>query len=165
MYLLGEPRLTFNDYHKTCLYLATPRCNFKCVREAREKGIEIVECQNHALAGSLPTDYSAEEVAKAYHESVFAEALLLSGLDPLDCWEDVIVFLREFRAIEPGVEVVLYTGYYEHEVLEQVRQLSELGNVMVKFGRYDPSVPPGYDEVGGVTLASGNQHFRRLATA
>ena len=163
MRLLGEPRTTFNDYKKTGLYIPTSFCTFKCVKEAKAKGIDFVECQNHELIKQeFLLDLSAKDVIEEYIENdPFIECIILSGLDPMDSFEETFHFIKEFRELS-DLEIVIFTGYYEHEVLEDLIRLKEFKDITIKFGRYDPSQKPRFDELGEVNLISGNQYFRRL---
>ena len=54
---------------------------------------------------------------------------------------------------------VIYTGYEidETPMKEIIPTLKQLGNVIVKVGRYIPNDTPHFDEVLGVNLASNNQ--------
>ena len=95
MRLLGEPELVFNDYEKPGLYLATPVCNFKCVKEARLKGINFVECHNHSLSKQdFYFEISTREIYDEFiKDNPFVECVILSGLDPMDSWENTIEFI------------------------------------------------------------------------
>jgi hypothetical protein len=55
--------------------------------------------------------------------------------------------------------VVIYSGYYKHELpTEYIQRLQIVPNIIVKFGRFIPNEQPHYDEVLGVKLASSNQY-------
>ena len=59
-------------------------------------------------------------------------------------------------------DIVIYTGYKKCEIENQLHQLKQFSNIIVKFGRYIPMQPPIYDEVLGVELASPNQYAERI---
>lgn len=47
-------------------------------------------------------------------------------------------------------------------VSDKIEQLKELGNVIVKFGRYRPNEKPHHDDVLGVDLANDEQHAVKI---
>jgi hypothetical protein len=163
MKLLAQPKTVFNDYKKVGLYVPTSCCTFKCVTEAKEKGIEFIECQNHALLGCNKINMSAKDIYNMVQEDVFVEAVILSGLDPLDSFEETIEFIDEFRKLS-DMEIVIFTGYKEEEISNKMSLLSKYNGITMKVGRYDPTIPPRYDPIGEVTLATGNQYFINLTT-
>lgn len=159
MKLLAQPTTVFNDYKKVGLYVPTSHCTFKCVTEANAKGIKFIECQNHALAGcSKRIDMSAKEIYDIAQNDVFVEAIILSGLDPLDSFEETMKFVDEFRKLS-DMELVIFTGYKEEEISDKIEMLSKYNGITMKVGRYDPTIPAKYDPIGEVTLATGNQYF------
>ena len=60
-------------------------------------------------------------------------------------------------------EIIIYTGYKKYEIENQLNQLKQFSNIIVKFGRYIPQQPPIYDEILGVELASPNQYAERIS--
>ena len=60
-------------------------------------------------------------------------------------------------------DIVIYTGYTEEEAnnFQLFKDLLELGNVVIKYGRFRPNQISHYDEVLGVNLASDNQYAKR----
>jgi len=160
MKVAGSPRTVFNDYKRVGLYIATPFCNFKCVKEAKEKGIEI-HCHNGGLDNV--GDLSAETlVARYIKTNPFIECIILSGLDPIDNWEETKQFIDDFRRVI-DMEIVVFTGYYPEEIKDKLEEIKHHDNIMFKFGRFDPTNESKFDETGGVTLATGNQFFKSLS--
>ena len=51
---------------------------------------------------------------------------------------------------------IIYTGYTEEEISDKIKALSQLHNIIVKFGRFIPDSPHIFDTVLGVELASNN---------
>ena len=60
-------------------------------------------------------------------------------------------------------DIVIYTGYYKNEILEEVNILSQYPNIIIKFGRYIPNSTPIHDRILGVTLASNNQYAIKIS--
>lgn len=163
MKLSGIPTMVFNDYKKTSLYIPFINCTLKCVKEAKERGEYMVECQNHSLLKLKEyLHISVEDIKKQYIDNnPFIEAVILSGLDPFDSWEDAYEFITEFRKIS-DMEIVIFTGYEPFEIHEKLLQIKNFSNIIIKFGRYKPLEPKRYDEIGMITLISGNQRFIKL---
>ena len=165
MKLLGEPTIVFNDYKKTGLYLALTKCNFKCVKEAKAKGLKLIECQNHSLANQKSfLNLSTQEIYDFYiSTNPFIECVIMSGLDPIDSWnEGTIEFIDEFRKIS-DMEIVIFTGYYPNEIEDKLNILKTYKNITIKFGRYSPEVDSRFDDIGEVNLISGNQYFQVIS--
>jgi len=162
MKVAGNPKTVFNDYKKVGLYIATPFCNFKCVKEAKEKGVEVT-CHNGGL--DYVSDMSAQDVVEK-HLSInpFAECIILSGLDPIDNWVETKQFINDFRKIT-DMEIVLFTGYYPNEIMDKLVELEHHEDIMFKFGRFNPINKPRFDDLGGVKLSTGNQYFKSLKDA
>ena len=60
-------------------------------------------------------------------------------------------------------DIVIYTGYTEEEIKEQVGLLSKYTNIIIKFGRFVPDQESHYDDVLGIKLASPNQYARKIS--
>ena len=58
--------------------------------------------------------------------------------------------------------IVIYTGYKEEELIEQIKFLQQFDNIIVKFGRFIPNSPHIFDTVLGVELASNNQYAKYI---
>jgi hypothetical protein len=162
MKLLSEPVIVYNDYKLNALYIPIGvTCDFKCVKEAKAKGLEFMECHNHEFINKEKYEMSTDEVLTKIQGNPFIECIILSGLEPMDCFKSVSDFISEFRE-KSDMEIVIFTGYYANEVTDKLKTLKRYDNITFKFGRYDPSAKPRYDEVGKVTLISGNQYFSKL---
>jgi hypothetical protein len=60
-------------------------------------------------------------------------------------------------------DIVIYTGYNESEVSEQIERLRYFKNIIIKFGRYIPNQQAHYDDILGVNLASNNQYAIKIS--
>ena len=150
----------FVQYKKTCVVVCFPNCTWKCCTEA---GIPTSVCQNQEMCGLKDIDITPEDVYNLYKESLFAESICCSGLEPMLQFDDVLSLLKYFREHDCDADFVIYTGYYRHEIEDKVQELSKYKNVIVKFGRYVPNQEKHYDEVLGVWLASDNQYAERIS--
>ena len=146
----------FVNYKKPSMFIAFPYCNFKCEKECGEHC-----CQNSALARSKTIDVPINKLIDKYYDNKITKAVVCGGLEPFDSWEELQAFIRQFRYWFED-DIVIYTGYKEEEIKDKINWLSLYAPIVIKFGRYIPSLPPRYDEVLGVKLASNNQYARRI---
>ena len=82
--------------------------------------------------------------------------------EPLLQFNELLSYISYLRRYTLD-DIVIYTGYYKHEILQEVNILSQYKNIIVKFGRYIPNQKSIYDEILGVTLASNNQYAERIS--
>lgn len=150
----------FVQYKKPCVVVCFPNCTWKCCTEA---GIPTSVCQNQEMCGLKDIDITPEDVYNLYKESLFAESICCSGLEPMLQFDDVLSLLKYFREHDCDADFVIYTGYYRNEIEDKIEQLAKYKNVIVKFGRYVPNQEKHYDEVLGVWLASDNQYAERIS--
>lgn len=145
------------DYKKTSMYIAMPYCSFKC---DKENGIKL--CQNSQLINEPDIDVSYEDLISRYLQNPLTEAIIFSGLEPLDSSQDLNKFIKIFRLFSDD-DIVIYTGYTENEILTMFEGTSLLKekNIIIKCGRYRPNQSPHYDELLGIELASDNQYAVR----
>jgi len=153
----------FGDYKDCSMMIITSHCKWKCK-----------ECQNKHL-DMLPTKkVECNEIIERFFNNPLTSAIIFGGLEPLDTPYDVKAFMLDMldycddHGISPP-KVIIYTGYDEYE-MEGILEYSGLDsvidayrNVIIKYGRYDPT----YDEFGtkqiiydlnlGVYLQSMNQ--------
>lgn len=149
----------FVQYKKPCVVVCFPNCTWKCCTEA---GIPTSVCQNQEMCGLKDIDITPGDVYNLYKESLFAESICCSGLEPMLQFDDVLSLLKYFREHDCDADFVIYTGYYRNEIEDKIEQLAKYKNVIVKFGRYVPNQEKHYDEVLGVWLASDNQYAERI---
>lgn len=150
----------FVQYKKPCVVVCFPNCTWKCCTEA---GIPTSVCQNQEMCELKDIDVTPEDVYNLYKESLFAESICCSGLEPMLQFDDVLSLLKYFREHDCDADFVIYTGYYRNEIEDKIEQLAKYKNVIVKFGRYVPNQEKHYDEVLGVWLASDNQYAERIS--
>lgn len=163
---------SFSDYKKPSMYIAFPTCSFKC-----DKLNECQVCQNSHLANEPIIDIPKEEIIERYLANPITQAIVLSGLEPLDSIVDVMSFIDSLRnKYKCDDDIVIYTGYTQFEVEsgEYEQNSSKLGknflsyikgfpNIYMKFGRYLYNDSPREDTVLGITLASSNQYGVKIS--
>jgi hypothetical protein len=91
-------------------------------------------------------------------------AVICAGLEPMDSFEDLWRFIFHLRVKGCNDDVVIYSGYYKHEIPEEhIKRLTLVPNVVVKGGRYVPNQKPHFDRILGIGLASDNQYAERIS--
>lgn len=168
MVLKGIEDFDHVNYKKFSMFLVFPNCTFKCGKEF---------CQNSALAKAPTFNISVDEICERYLNNPLTEAVVIGGMEPFDSDVDLLSFCGTLRnKYDCKDDIVIYTGYTEKELengwrddgegVLKVRQgnwqyLKELGNIIVKFGRFIPNDKPRYDEVLGIDLVSSNQYAKK----
>jgi hypothetical protein len=149
----------FVNYKFPCMTIESPYCNFKCDRECGQP-----VCQNSLLATAPVYDYSDDSIIKLYQNNTIAHALVFQGLEPFDTFDDLRDFIFKFRnCYSITDDIIIYTGYNKDEIENQLIELQQFPNIIVKFGRYVPNCELHYDEILGVKLASPNQYAERIS--
>lgn len=150
---------SFEYYKAPAMLIGMPTCTFKC---CREQGLPVAVCQNQPWASMPTVDLSNEFLIARYRNNSISSAIVFAGLEPLDSFDEVISFVRDFRKTYND-PVVIYTGYREDEVTQKIKELQEFPNIIVKFGRYVPGEKCHFDEVLGIELASSNQYAKQIS--
>lgn len=147
----------FINYKKPAMFIAFPRCSFKCEKEC---GVRC--CQNSDLALSAGVEVTAAALAERYINNHISESIVIGGLEPFDTFDDLIELVDALRT-KTQDDIVIYTGYNQDEVLDKLPYLTRHRNIIVKFGRFIPNGIKRYDKVLGIYLASQNQHAIKLS--
>lgn len=157
----------FLNYKKPSMYIATPKCSFKCDKECGR-----AVCQNSSLACAPVYEITTQEIVERYMANPITKAIVLSGMEPFDTPDLIYELVRTLRDSGVMDDIVIYTGYTEYELTldDSGRQevatynwLKHYPNIYIKFGRYVPGQEPHYDEVLGVKLASDNQYAKKVS--
>ena len=143
----------FVNYKKPAMTIMFPCCNFKC-------GTEY--CQNSPLAKTENIELDISDIVIRYLNNPITEAVVMQGLEPFDSWDDLIEFVKQLRESTDD-DIVIYTGYYPNELQNEIEQLKQYLNIILKYGRYKPNTPSRFDEVLQITLASDNQYAERIS--
>lgn len=150
----------FTNYKKASMFIGTISCNGKCCIEA---GIPLSVCQNDGWRSCDATIIPNERLVSRYLSNDITSAIVIGGLEPFEQFEDILQFIKLFRADGCDDDIVIYTGYYKHEIAQQIEELKKFKNIIVKFGRFVPNSKSRYDEVLGITLVSENQYAERIS--
>ena len=157
MQIKGVETERYQDYKYPSMFIAFPRCSFKCEKECGQR-----VCQNSTLATAPVIEIDVEELVKEYLRNPITQAIVCGGLEPMDSFEDIIELIATLRRHDCTNDVVIYTGYRRTEVEQLVRRLIPFGNIVIKFGRYTPGETPHYDAILGVYLANDEQYGERI---
>ena len=154
----------FVNYKKPSMYIAFPNCDFKC---DKENGCAV--CQNSTLIHEPNINLGVVEIINRYITNPISKAIVMGGLEPFDSSKDLLCLILNLRLYTDD-DIVIYTGYTEEEFASTYfdgylmsKELSEIPNIIIKFGRFIPNQEKHYDEVLGVELASPNQYARRIS--
>lgn len=149
----------FVNYKKPAMFIGCHTCTFKCDREAGER-----VCQNDTLAKEPDIFISNTDLIKRYIGNSISKAIVFGGLEPFDDMQDILMFICNLRWLGCRDDMVIYTGYTEKEVMamKEFKWLLELGDIVIKFGRFIPGQKKHFDEVLGVYLSSDNQYAKRF---
>lgn len=149
----------FVNYKKPSMYIATTTCTFKCCKECGNDGSM---CQNMPIYSMPNIDFDNAKLIQRYLRNDITSAIVISGLEPFDTFEDMLTFVQELRQ-HTYDDIVIYTGYNEDEVADKIKQLKVYKNIIVKFGRYIPNQESHFDKVLEVELASLNQYAKKIS--
>ena len=150
----------FQDYKKCSLFIGVSKCDFKCCKEVN---LPCSICQNSGINNQKDFKLPFEEVLKTYSKSLLNDAIVIGGLEPFLQVDEVYQLCKYLRKKGVYNDIVIYTGYYQEEICpDTLKKFKELGNIIIKFGRYIPDRPNRFDEVLGITLSSDNQYAVKL---
>lgn len=147
----------FVNYKKPSMTIMFPYCSFKCNKDAGK-----IVCQNFQCADQIPLDISNDELIERYIQNPISEAVVMQGLEPFDSFDEVFSFIYKFTE-KCHDDIVIYTGYKEEEIEDQVKDLVNIienNKLIIKYGRFVPKSNSRYDDVLGVELKSENQYAK-----
>lgn len=156
MIVKGIKHEDFVNYKKPSMFIIFPYCDFKCEKEQCIKC-----CQNSSLANAPTMTVAVENIVQSYIDNPISKAIVMGGLEPFYNWDELKKLILAFRD-KTFDDIVIYTGYKEEELTEQIEWLESYPNIIVKFGRFIPNQEKHYDEVLGVYLASPNQYAKKI---
>lgn len=147
----------FINYKKPVMFILTTKCSMKCNINGN------IVCQNYDMLKLPDIEISEDALCKRYLSNPITSAIVFGGLEPFDTGQEVLSFIECLRnKYHCNDTVVIYTGYYEEEVLDYIEALKSYNNIIVKFGRYIPGHEPHIDSVLGVQLISDNQYAKKI---
>nr|DAZ25606.1 MAG TPA: hypothetical protein [Caudoviricetes sp.] len=145
----------FCNYKKPSMFLVTAICDWKCCVEAK---IDKSVCQNHGLVTQATKKYTYQSLYKGFISNNITKAIVVGGLEPFLQFDELFGLIKFFRSQRCNATFVIYTGYNHIEIKEQIKQLTTLSNIIIKFGRYIPNDTGYYNNILGIKLASKNQY-------
>lgn len=149
----------FVNYKKPSMVIISNSCSFKCEKENGESC-----CQNSSLSQIKSKDILDEAIIVRYINNPITKAIVFSGLEPLDQFNELFDFILKLRyQCNCSDPVVIYSGFKEEEVVNKTKILSGFENIIVKFGRFIPNQKPHFDDILGVNLASDNQYAKKIS--
>lgn len=146
----------FVNYKYSSMIISFPKCTFKCEKEC---GKQV--CQNGTLVTSPDIEISEKEIVNRYLNNNLTHAIVMAGLEPFDTFLDLLSLIAEFRK-KTNDNIIIFTGYFKSEIINEILILSQYKNIIIKFGRYIPGQEKHYDEILGVYLASDDQYAERI---
>lgn len=147
------------NYKKMSMFIATCYCDFKCCKQLN---LDICICQNSPIAKSKIVDISNQRIVKRYIKNKLTHAIVFGGLQPFKQFDEMVQLIKCFRQ-QTEDDIVIYTGYYENQLAQQINVLKQFNNIIIKFGRFVPGQEVHYDEVLGVSLANKQQYAKRIS--
>lgn len=151
----------FCNYKSPSMYIAFPYCTFKCDRES-----EMRVCQNSTLSQAPDIEMGVNEICERYISNDITSAIVCSGLEPMESFEDLYDFIYSLRCkYNCDDTVVIYTGYTEDECIMKgwIEKLSSFKHIIIKFGRFRPNQEKHFDDILGIYLASDNQYAEKIS--
>lgn len=146
----------FVNYKKPCMTIEFPYCDFKC---DKENGTQL--CQNYALQFEDNIEISNDRIVDFYINNEITKAIVFQGLEPFFNKEIMYDLIKSFRE-KTDDDIVIYTGYTEEELKNELPILKSFHNIIIKFGRYRSDDKSHFDDILGVELVSDNQYAKKL---
>lgn len=144
----------FCNYKKPAMFIGMGSCTWKCCVEG---GFDKSVCQNLPLATAPSKEIDLHKLFQRYVTNSLTQSLVIGGLEPFDDFTTLIHIATMFRKYSLD-DIVIYTGYYPHEITQYLLELTKYSNIILKCGRYIPNRPSVRDGVLGVDLVSDNQY-------
>ena len=144
----------FVNYKVPSMFIATCFCDWKC---CIEQNLDISICQNASISKQRNILISDSEIYERYISNPITKAIVIGGLEPMMQFEEIYDLIKCFRDNNCKDTFVIYTGYNENEILNQIDRLKKFENIILKIGRYRPNNKSHYDDILGINLISDNQ--------
>lgn len=148
----------FVNYKVPSMYIAFPKCTFKCEKECNYK----IRCHNSSISLMPTITADTSTIVKRFTDNPITKAVVIGGLEAFDSFTDLFGLVEDFRS-HTDVDIVIYTGYNRSEISDEIYQLSQFPNIIIKFGRFIPNQTPHFDPILGIHLASNNQYAELIS--
>lgn len=149
----------FQDYKRTSMFICTAFCDGKCYKEL---GLDCSICQNSKILSQPIFDLPDEKIVQRYINNPITKAIVIGGLEPFEQYEELFNLISKFRE-KTNDDIIIYTGFYKSEIENQVEELKQFSNIIIKFGRYVPNKEPKYDPVLEIILANPEQYAEKIS--
>ena len=149
----------FVNYRKCSMFLGTISCDWKCCKESN---LPCSICQNYPWSNNPIKEFDNKDIINMYLKDGLEESIVFGGLEPILQFQEIVLFISEFRKVSED-DIVIYTGYYKEEIKEQINILKNYPNIIIKYGRYIPNMEERFDDVLGIKLASKNQYAEKIS--
>ena len=143
----------FVNYKKPSMFIGFPLCDYKCGKE---------NCQNACLEQEPSITVNTKAIAQRYLMNMITKAIVIGGMEPFLNYQELLTLISDFRHLTSD-PIIIYTGYEEEELKNNIEELKKFNNIIIKFGRYLPNQNSIYDELLGVVLASNNQYAKQIS--
>lgn len=150
----------FINYKNPSMFIVTCYCDWKCCNELK---IDNSMCQNSPISKQSNINISVDEIFNRYISNLITNSIVIGGLEPFLQFEEIYEMIKYFRNKKCLDDIVIYTGYYDYEIKEQIEKLKQFKNIIIKYGRFIPNQNSHYDEILGIELASDNQYAERIS--
>lgn len=151
----------FVNYKKPSMFIGSIACDFKC---CHEQNLSEQTCQNEPWFSEPIIEFSDSNLCKRYLDNPITQGICIGGLEPMLQFQELLIFIRCLRDnYHCDDTVIIYTGYYPNELKEELPQLKQFKNIIIKFGRYIPGHLTHIDPLLGVNLASDNQYALQIS--
>ena len=144
----------FVNYKYPSMFIAVGDCDWKCCIEG---GFDTSVCHNSPLAHAPEYDIDISFIFNNYINNPITQAIVIGGLEPFTRFDDIYHLIEYFRNMGNSDPFIIYTGYYPHELIKELKTLMSFNNIIIKFGRYKQDTPSKFDKVLGIELSSDNQ--------
>lgn len=147
----------FLQYKQPSYFISNTICNFKC---DKENGTNL--CINQELILEPNKIITIDKLIKRYQSNPITSSVVFGGLENFEEFKQLFNFIKCFRQYSQD-DIIIYTGFYQNEIINEIEMLKNFPNIIIKFGRFVPNQQSHYDEVLGVKLASDNQYAERIS--
>ena len=117
----------FVNYKLPSMFIATCFCDWKC---CREQNLDISVCQNSDISKQANYNISNKDIFNRYISNPITKAVVIGGLEPMMQFEEIYDLIKCFRDNNCKDMFVIYTGYNENEILNQIDRLKKFENII-----------------------------------
>lgn len=151
----------FTNYKKPVMFIGCISCNGKCCTEG---GFPLSVCINDEWRNKEVVEVDDDYIITRYINNPITKGICFGLLEPFEQFEELLKFVKCLRETHNcNDEIIVFTGFLEHEIRDKITILSQYKNIIVKFGRFKPNQEKHYDDVLGVWLANPEQYGKAIS--